>query len=63
MNQKNYVNITIGYWMDDQGSIPSRVITIYFSVRHRIYTETGTHSVQNPTESEICISLGKSAGP
>jgi hypothetical protein len=51
------------YWMDDQGSIPSRVRSIYFHIRHRIYTETGTHSVQYPTETEIYVSWGKLAGP
>jgi hypothetical protein len=61
--QNNYVNITTGYWMDDQGSIHSRVRDIYFSVFRRMYTETRTHSVQYPTETEIYVSLGKLAGP
>jgi hypothetical protein len=54
---------TLGYGLDDQGSIPGTSNDGNFSLRHRVQTDSGTRSASYPMGTgEGVYPRGKAAG-
>jgi hypothetical protein len=51
----------VGYWLDDQGSIPGKGSSEIFSLRHRVQTGSGAHPASYWMSTGCSYPWGKAA--